>query len=69
MTETTVSTKFQVVIPREVRDQIPIKSGQKVTMIAKKGVIYIIPRMPLKKLKGALRGIPTRGFREKTDRS
>ena len=68
MTATTVSPKYQVVIPREVRDQIPIKSGQKVTMVAKSGVIYIIPRTPLKRLKGTLRDVPTHGFREKKDR-
>ena len=68
MTATTVSPKYQVVIPQEVRKQIPIKSGQKVTMVAKNGVIYIIPKMPLKQLRGALRGVSTRGFREKKDR-
>ena len=68
MTATTVSPKFQVVIPKEVREQIPIKCGQRVTMVAKNGVIYIIPRMTLKKLKGTMRDLPTRGHREKTDR-
>ena len=68
MTATTISPKFQVVIPKEVREQIHIKSGQRVTMMAKNGVIYIVPQIPLKKLKGSLRGLPTRGFREKTDR-
>lgn len=68
MTRTTVSPKFQVVIPKEVREQIPIKSGQRVTMVAKNGVIYIVPRIPLKKLRGSLRGLPTRRFREKKDR-
>jgi len=68
MTATTVSPKFQVVIPKEVRDQIPIKSGQRVTMVAKNGVIYIVPRMSLKKLRGSLRGLRARGFREKKDR-
>lgn len=68
MTATTVSPKFQVVIPKEVREQIPLKSGQRVTMVAKNGVIYIIPRTPLKKLKGTMRKVPTSGFREKTDR-
>ena len=68
MTITTVSQKFQVVIPKEVREQIPIKSGQHVTMVAKNGVIYIVPRVALKKLRGSLAGLRTRGFREKKDR-
>ena len=68
MTATTISPKFQVVIPKEVREQIPVKSGQRVTMVAKNGVIYIIPQIPLKKLRGGMRNLPTHGFREKTDR-
>lgn len=68
MTATTVSPKFQVVIPKEVREQIPIKSGQRVTMVAKNGLIYILPDIPMKDLKGTLRGLPLHGFREKKDR-
>ena len=68
MTATTISPKFQVVIPKEVRDQIPLRSGQKVTMIVKNGVIHIVPRVSLEKLKGVLKGIPTTGFRDKKDR-
>ena len=68
MTATTISPKFQVVIPKEVRDQISVKAGQKVTMIAKNGVIHIVPVVSLRQLRGALKGIPTTGFRDKADR-
>ena len=68
MTATIISPKFQVVIPKEVRSQILVKAGQKVTMIAKNGVIHIVPQVPLNKLRGALKGIPTTGFRDKKDR-
>ena len=68
MTPTTVSPKYQVVIPKEVRDQVHIRSGQRVSMIAKNGVIYIIPNVPVHKLKGTLNGLPINDFRDKTDR-
>ncbi len=68
MTVTTVSSKFQVVIPKDVRDQVPIRSGQRVTMVVKGGVIYIVPRTPISKLKGSLHRMSTHGFREKKDR-
>ena len=68
MTLSTVSPKYQVVIPKEIRRQLSIKSGQKVTVVAKNGVIYIVPSIPLKQLKGSLRGIPLEGFRDKKDR-
>ena len=50
MTIITVTSKFQVVIPKEVRDQIPVKSGQKMTMTAKNGVIHMVPQITPKKL-------------------
>ena len=68
MTATTVSPKFQVVIPKDVREQIPVKSGQKMTVIAKNGVIHMVPQVDLKRLKGALKDLPTAGFRDKKDR-
>jgi AbrB family looped-hinge helix DNA binding protein len=63
-----VSPKYQVVIPKDVRKKIPIRSGQEVSVIAKNGIIYILPRVPIRKLKGTLSGIPKTGFREKRDR-
>lgn len=68
MTEVRVSPKYQVVIPREVREKVLIKSGQKVTMVAKQGVVFIVPHVSVKKLKGTLKGISATGFREKKDR-
>ena len=68
MTATTISPKYQVVIPKEVREQVNIRSGQRVTMVAKNGVIYIIPDMPIQKLKGTLKGLSQKGLRDKKDR-
>ena len=68
MTITTVSPKFQVVIPKDVRERMRIRSGQKVTMVVKGDVIYIVPRIAMSKLKGSLRSMPTHGFRDKKDR-
>ena len=68
MTFATISPKYQVVIPREVRRQVPIRSGQKVTVVAKNGLIYIVPSFPMKKLKGQLKHVSLEGFRDKKDR-
>lgn len=68
MTATTISPKFQVVIPREIRKQLLIKSGQRVTMVVKNGVIFIVPQVPVSRLRGTLRDVPAEGFREKKDR-
>jgi len=55
----TVSPKFQVVIPKEVRESMGIVSGQKVQVLAYRNRIELIPIRPMKELKGLLKGIDT----------
>lgn len=63
----TVSTKYQVVIPSEVRDRLKLKPGQKVAVIEKDGVVHLIPIRPLKELKGMAAGITSKGIRDEGD--
>jgi AbrB family looped-hinge helix DNA binding protein len=59
MTSVTVSPKFQVVIPKEVRDSMGIVSGQKIQVLTFQNRIELIPIKPMKKMKGFLKGIDT----------
>ena len=59
MTSVTVSPKFQVVIPKEVRDSMGIVSGQKIQMLTYRNRIELIPIKPMNKMKGFLEGIDT----------
>ena len=59
METTTVSPKFQVVIPLRVRLALGIRPGQKIQVIPYEGRIELIPIRPLKQAKGFLRGIDT----------
>ena len=68
MGQVLISTKYQVVIPKEVRNDLHLKSGQRVTCIAKNGVIYLIPDQPIESLRGFVKGISKKGLREKKDR-
>ena len=68
MAEATVSSKYQVVIPKSVREEVRLASGQVVQVIAKGGVITLVPDRPLGELRGFVRGIETEGFRDKTNR-
>jgi AbrB family looped-hinge helix DNA binding protein len=68
MAITKVSSKYQVVIPKEVRSRANVKPGQKFQVVTKGGVITLVPDKPLSEMRGFLRGIPTTGFREKKDR-
>jgi len=64
MDTTTVSTKFQVVIPLRVRRALGIRPGQKVQVIPYEGRIELIPLEPMKKARGFLKGLDTRVDRE-----
>lgn len=59
MTEVTVSPKFQIVIPKEIRESMGIVSGQKMKLLSYGGHIEVIPLRPMQQLKGHLRGIDT----------
>ena len=67
MATTTISTKFQIVIPKEVRDKLQLYPQQRLEVLEKGGVITFSPEVPLKSLNGALRGMSKTGLREKND--
>ena len=64
MERATVSTKYQVVIPKKVRDQLGIEPGQKVQVIPYMGRIELIPVREIKESRGFLKGIDTKVDRE-----
>ena len=68
MTHVTVSSKYQVVIPKEVRRQVPIQTGQRLSIVVKDDLITLLPDRPLSSLRGFLKGIKIEAVREKRDR-
>ena len=68
MARTKLSSKYQVVIPKEVRSRTDLRPGQEFQVIAKGGVIALVPDRPLSGMRGFVRGMKTSGFREKKDR-
>ena len=68
MTQVTISSKYQVVIPKDVRRLIPLRSGQKLSIVVKEGVITLLPDRPLASSKGFLKGMKLGVIREKQDR-
>lgn len=64
MTAVTVSPKYQIVIPKEIRESMGIVSGQKVQIMSYQGRIEVIPLKPMKEMKGFLKGIDTNVVRE-----
>jgi len=64
MERATVSTKYQVVIPKKVREKLGIKPGQKVHVIPYEGRIELIPVEKMRKSRGFIEGIDTSVERE-----
>lgn len=64
-----ISSKYQVVIPKAVRERAGIRSGQSVEVLLKDGIICLVPDRPLEELRGLLRGVATDGYRDKEDRA
>ncbi len=65
MTSVKISSKYQVVIPKEARNQIHLKTGQKLMMVVKDKVIILIPNQSISSLRGLLKGIDITSTREK----
>jgi AbrB family looped-hinge helix DNA binding protein len=59
MTIVTISPKFQVVIPKGIRDSLHLVPGQKVRAIAYGDRIELIPVRPMTQLRGSLAGVDT----------
>ena len=64
METVTISPKYQVVIPRKVREQMDLRPGQVVQVIVYENRIGLVPIRSIKDLRGFLRGIDTSVERE-----
>lgn len=64
MTSVTVSPKFQVVIPQQVRENLGVKVGQKMIVLAYDNRIVLVPDRPIQKARGSLKGMDTSVERE-----
>jgi AbrB family looped-hinge helix DNA binding protein len=64
MATVTISPKYQMVIPKEIREKLGLTPGQKVQTVVFEDRIELIPVKPVKKMRGFLKGIDTRVPRE-----
>ena len=68
METVTISPKYQVVIPKSVREQLKLHPGQTVQVIAYGNRIEFLPVRPARELRGMLRGLDASFEREEEDR-
>ncbi len=67
--KTTISSKYQVVIPKPVREHLNLKPKQKLTIIEKDGMLILIPHQAsLDDLRGIAAGAKIDGYLDKKDR-
>ena len=64
----TLSSKFQVVIPQDVRKKLDLKPGQKIVVVEKNGVVHLIPQRAIKQMRGFVKGLDTQKLRDEEDR-
>ena len=57
MSAVTISPKYQVVIPKAVRERYALLPGDKIEMIELDGRIELVPIRPAKALKGFIKGL------------
>jgi len=68
MSSVTVSPKFQVVIPKDVRNRMQLAPGQKMQVISYGDRIELVPVRPVRSMRGFLKGIDT-SFERESDRA
>lgn len=69
MATVTVSPKFQIVIPKELRDRLELKPGQKLLMYEINGTLYVDRPRPIQELRGLAKGIQwEESDRDRTER-
>ena len=62
-----ISSKYQVVIPREVRKQFGLKPGQRIAFIPFNKTLHVIIVPPIEQALGMLKGMNTESYREEED--
>ena len=68
MARVVISPKFQIVIPKEIRERLDLKPGQQVALIDRDGFVALVPQRPISELRGIAKGAPTDDYRDETDR-
>ena len=68
MSVTTLSAKFQISIPKEIRESMKLKAGQRLTFIQIGKTLKLIPQPTIDDLFGIAKGANTENYRDRDDR-
>jgi len=64
MSTVTVSPKYQIVIPRDIRESLRLQPGEKLQIFQYEGRIELVPVREMRQMRGFLKGIDTTIERE-----
>lgn len=64
MESLTISPKFQVVIPKSIRNSLNLVAGQKIQAVLYDNRVELIPVLPMQSMRGFLKGIDSNIERE-----
>ena len=68
MTSVTLSSKYQIAVPKAIRTELGLEAGQQFAVIPKGSVIELVPLRSLESARGMLCGADPSGYRDRTDR-
>ena len=68
MATVTVSSRYQITIPREIRESMGIRPGHKLEVIPRSHTIVLVPVRDIRELRGFVKGIDTTVERDREDR-
>ena len=54
MQTVTLSTRYQLVIPRDLRHRLELEPGMRLTVLEKGGILYLVPERPVQDMRGKL---------------
>jgi AbrB family looped-hinge helix DNA binding protein len=68
METVTLSSKYQLVLPKAARERLGLRPGMRITVIDKGGVLFLVPERPTRAYRGIAKGINPKALRDKKDR-
>jgi AbrB family looped-hinge helix DNA binding protein len=67
MKPVTISSRYRVVIPREIREQFDLKPGQKIIFVPDNGTLRVVVIRSIRDARGMLKGMNIDDIREEVD--
>ena len=68
MTTATLSSKFQLSLPKSLREAMHLQPGQQFELIQTGAIIQMVPKTSIRDLRGRARSANTDGYRDRKDR-